>query len=83
MKVIREIVCSKCGKKQTKNMGELLQADLFWRVCEFCHQYGLTLVTKHKLTVREWMLAFFNTLGFRVVQIETFLKDISKDRSRH
>jgi len=82
MKVIREIVCSKCGKKQIQNIGELLRSDLFWRVCEFCHQYGLALVTKHKLTPREWMQAFYNTLGFRVVQMEAFLKDILKDRSR-
>jgi hypothetical protein len=82
MKVIREVICSKCGKKQTENIEDLLRADLFWRVCEFCHQYGLTVVTKHKLTVHEWMLALFNTLGFRVVQIEAFLKDILKDRPR-
>jgi hypothetical protein len=82
MKVIRKIICSKCGKSQTKDIGELLRADLFWRVCEFCHQYGLLLVTKHKLTIREWMQALYNTLGFRVVQIEAALKDILKDRSR-
>ena len=82
MKVIRKIICSKCGKSQTKDIGELLRADLFWRVCEFCHQYGLLLVTKHKLTIREWMQALYNTLGFRVVQIEATLKDILKDRSR-
>ena len=82
MKVIREIVCSKCGKKQTKDIRELLQADLFWRVCEFCHQYGLGVVTRRKLTIREWIHAMYNTLGFRVVQVESFLKDIRKDRSR-
>ena len=82
MKIIREVICSKCGRKQTKDIKELLQADLFWRVCQFCHRYGLGVVTKHKLTIREWMQALFNTLGFRVVQIEAFLKDILKDRSR-
>jgi hypothetical protein len=82
MKIIREVICSKCGKKQTKDIRELLQADLFWRVCEFCHQYGLAVVTKHKLTFPEWMQALYNTLGFRVVQIEAFLKDILKDRPR-
>jgi len=82
MKVMRKIVCSKCGKKQTKDIRELLQADLFWRVCEFCRQYGLVVVTRHKLTIREWMQALYNTLGFRVVQIEAFLQDILKDRSR-
>lgn len=82
MKVIREVFCSKCGKKQVTNMEDLLKNDLFWRVCEFCHQYGLKVVTKYKLTVREWMQALYNTLGFRVVQIEAFLKDILKDRPR-
>ncbi len=83
MKVIREIICSKCGKKQIRDREELLKSDLFWRVCEFCNQYGLTIVTKHKLTIRDWMETLYNTLGFRVVQIETLLKDISKDRFRH
>ena len=82
MKVIREIVCSKCGKKQTKEIRELLRIDLFWRVCEVCNQYGLVVVTKYKLTIREWMQALYNTLGFRVIQIEAFLKDILKDHSR-
>ena len=82
MKIIREVICSKYGKKQTKDIRELLQADLFWRVCEVCHRYGLVVVTKHKLTIHEWMQALYNTLGFRVVQIEAFLKDILKDRPR-
>ncbi len=82
MKIIREVICSKCGKKQTKDIRELHQADLFWRVCEVCHRYGLVVVTKHKLTIPEWMQALYNTLGFRVVQIEAFLKDILKDRPR-
>lgn len=82
MKVVREVICSKCGKKQVGDREELLKSDLFWRVCEFCNQYGLTLVTKHKLTLRDWMETFYNTLGFRVAQVETFLKDISKDRFR-
>jgi hypothetical protein len=42
----------------------------------------LKVVTKYKLSVREWMQALYNTLGFRVVQIEAFLKDILKDRPR-
>jgi hypothetical protein len=82
MKVIREVVCSKCGKKQIRDKEDLLKSDLFWRVCEFCHQYGLEVITRHKLSAREWMEAFYNTLGFRVVQIEAFLKDILKNRSR-
>ena len=82
MKIIREVICSKCGKRQIHNVRELLQANLFWRVCEFCNQYGLVVVTKHRLTIGEWMQALYNTLGFRVVQIEAFLEDILKDRPR-
>jgi hypothetical protein len=82
MKVIREVICSKCGKKQQTDVQDLLRSDLFWRVCEFCQQYGLMVVTKHKLTIRDWMEILYNTLGFRVVQIEAFLKDLLKNRSR-
>ncbi len=82
MKVIREVICSKCGKKQQTDVPDLLQSDLFWRVCEFCQRYGLMVVTKHKLTIRDWMEILYNTLGFRVVQIEAFLKDLLKNRSR-
>ncbi len=82
MKIIREVVCSKCGKKQLRDAKELLRADLFWRVCEHCHQYGLVAVTRRKFTVREWMEALYNTLGFRVAQTEAFLKDLLKDRKR-
>jgi hypothetical protein len=82
MKVIRQVICSKCGKKQQTDVQDLLRSDLFWRVCEFCQQYGLMIVTKHKLTIRDWMEVFYNTLGFRVVQIEAFLKDLLKNRSR-
>jgi len=83
MKVIREVICSKCGKKQVRDKEELLESDLFWRVCEFCNRYGLTIITRHKVTIRDWMEIFYNTLGFRVVQVEAFLKDLLKDRSRH
>jgi hypothetical protein len=82
MKVIREVICSKCRKKQQTDVRDLLQSDLFWRVCEFCQRYGLMVVTKHKLTIRDWMEILYNTLGFRVVQIEAFLKDLLKNRSR-
>ncbi len=82
MKVIREVICSKCLKKQKKDIDDLLQNDLFWRVCEFCHQYGLKVTVRHKLTLKEWMEVFYNTLGFRVVQVEAFLKDLLKNRSR-
>ncbi len=41
MTLIKEVVCSKCGKKQKKDLEELLSSNLFWRTCEFCHRYGL------------------------------------------
>ncbi|MBM4333888.1 MAG: hypothetical protein FJ117_22180 [Deltaproteobacteria bacterium] len=82
MKVIREVICSKCGKKQVNDVKDLWQSDLFWRVCEFCNQYGLQRTIRHKLTIREWMEALYNTMGFRVVQFEAFIKDMLKDRPR-
>jgi hypothetical protein len=79
MKVIIEVICSKCSQKQVNDIEDLLRNDLFWRVCEFCNQYGLKIVTRHKLTLREWMEVFYNTLGFRVVQAEALIKDLGKD----
>jgi len=81
MKVIREVICSKCRKKQVNDLEDLLRNDLFWRVCESCNQYGLKIAIRHKLTMKEWMEAFYNTMGFRVVQVEALLKDLLKDRS--
>jgi hypothetical protein len=79
MKVIREIVCSKCGKKQTKDVEGSLPDNLFWRVCEFCNRYGLTLVTRRKLTAQEWMEALFFSIGFRVAETEVFIRKLLKD----
>jgi hypothetical protein len=60
MKIIEEVRCAKCGKKQVKNIEELLQENLFWRVCEFCNRYGLYQITRRKLTsIREWMTAIY------------------------
>ena len=81
MKTIREIYCTKCGKKQTKNIEELLQADLFWTPCKLCGRYGLTVVTRRKATLREYIEALFFTYGFGVVQTEASLKDLLKDRN--
>lgn len=80
MKVIKEVICSKCGKKQINNIEELLTSDLFWQLCEFCHQYGLKIDTKVKLSIKEWMEGFYNTLGWGVAQNEARLKDILKGR---
>jgi hypothetical protein len=78
MKIIREIHCTKCGKKQVSDAANLIEKDLFWSVCEFCRSYGLTVVTRHKASFREYLEAFFNTVGFRVAQTEAFLKDLLK-----
>ena len=78
MKIIREVICTKCGKKQVRDAEELLKSDLFWRVCEFCRQYGLKRVSRYKMSIGEWMEIFYNTIGFRVKEIEAFLKDLIK-----
>ncbi len=73
MKIIRDVVCTKCGKKQVREREELLEGDLFWRLCESCRQYGLKAVTRYKLGLRDWMEILYNTLGLRVAQTEAFL----------
>lgn len=81
MKIIREIFCTKCGKKQVTDVENLLKSDLFWQVCEFCSSFGLKIVTRRKATFREYMEAFYNTLGFRVRQTEAFIRDLLKDKT--
>lgn len=81
MKIIREIFCTKCGKKQVTDVRGLLKCDLFWRVCEFCNSYGLKIITRRKATFREYIEALYNTLGVRVHQTEAFIKDLLKDRT--
>ena len=81
MRIIREIFCVKCGKKQVTDVRDLLKSDLFWRVCEFCNSYGLKIVTRRKATFREYIEALYNTLGFRVHQTEAFIKDLLKDKT--
>ena len=81
MKIIREVVCTKCGKKQVTDVRDLLNSDLFWRVCEFCHSYGLEIIARKKATFQEYMEAFYNTLGFGVQQVEAFIKDLLKNKT--
>jgi hypothetical protein len=80
MKIVREVICTRCGKKQVTEVKELLEGDLFWRVCEFCKSYGLKVMVRKKPTFREYMEAFYNTLGFRVALMEAFIKDLLKDK---
>jgi hypothetical protein len=81
MRIIREVFCTKCGKKQVTDLKDLLNSDLFWRVCEFCKSYGLEIRTRHRATFREYLEAFYNTMGFRVHQAEAFIKDLIKDKT--
>ena len=81
MKITREVFCTKCGKKQVTDVKGLLNSDLFWRVCEFCNNYGLEIITRKKATFREYMEAFYNTLGFKVQQTEAFIKDLLKNKT--
>ena len=81
MKVIREVFCTKCGKKQVTEVKDLLKDDLFWRVCEFCRSYGLKMIIRRKATFREYVEGFYNTLGVRVQQTEAFIKDLLKDKT--
>lgn len=80
MKVIKEIICTKCGKKQKNNIEEILKGDLFWQVCECCGRYGLTVENKVKMSIAEWLESFYNTLGFGLRQNESCLKDLIKRR---
>jgi hypothetical protein len=80
VKTIKEVYCTQCGKRQVTDVADLLKARLFWRVCEFCRRYGLTIVTRQKATFREYLEAFYNTMGFRVAHTEALLKDLLKDR---
>jgi len=81
MRIIREVVCTRCGKKQVTEVKELLESDLFWRVCEFCNSYGLKTIVRRKATFREYLEALYNTLGVRVHQTEAFIKDLLKDKT--
>ncbi len=75
MRVIEEIYCSKCGKKQHTAVAEPFPQDLFWRTCEYCHRYGLYKVIRRRLTsVREWMLALYQSLDFSLMEKFLFFK---------
>lgn len=80
MKVIKEVFCTKCGKKQKNNVEEILKGNLFWQVCEFCGRYGLKVEDKVKMSITEWLEGFYNTLGFGLGQNESRLKDLLKGR---
>ena len=78
MKIIKEIYCTRCGKKQVTDVPDLIGKDLFWSVCEFCRGYGLKTVYRQKASFKEYLEAFFNTVGYRVAQTEGFLRNLLK-----
>jgi hypothetical protein len=48
MTIIKEVVCSKCGRKQMQDLQDLLKTNLFM-TCEFCHQWPLSTI-RQKVT---------------------------------
>jgi hypothetical protein len=63
MTIIKEVVCSKCGKKQVKDREELLKSNLFWRTCEFCHRYGLYRTIRQKMnSLSDWLAALYQSM---------------------
>jgi hypothetical protein len=76
MTIIKEVVCSKCGKKQVKDLEELLKANLFWRPCEFCHRYGLYRRVRQKVN------SFSDWLGarYRSMDLTSFEKSLVSNR---
>lgn len=73
MKIIQEVFCSKCGKRQITDRQELLRANLFWRPCEFCNRYGLYRITRHRLTsIREWLMALYQAMDSRFIERALF-----------
>ncbi len=63
MTIIKEVVCSKCGRKQVRDLEDLLKGNLFWRTCEFCHRYGLYRTLRQKITsVSDWLTALYRSM---------------------
>jgi hypothetical protein len=63
MTIIKEVVCSKCGRKQVEDLEELLKANLFWRPCEFCHRYGLYRRVRQKMnSLSDWLSALYHSM---------------------
>jgi len=68
MKVICEIVCSKCGRKQN-NPKEIWYDTLFWQPCELCNRYGLYRVTRQKFTsLSDWLTALYHAMDFQRIE---------------
>jgi hypothetical protein len=73
MKVVKEVICSQCGRKQETHAEELWGENLFWRTCEFCKRYGLYRSVRQKLTsVRDWLNVIYQSMDFSPVEKSFF-----------
>jgi hypothetical protein len=78
MTIIKEVVCSKCGRKQIQDEEDLLKTNLFWRTCEFCHQYGLYRIIRQKVTsVSDWLTTLYK--GMDLTPVEKSLLSLRKE----
>jgi hypothetical protein len=65
MTLIKEVVCSKCGRKQVRDLEDLLKGNLFWRTCEFCQRYGLYRTIRQKMTsLSDWLTVLYRSMDF-------------------
>jgi len=63
MTIIKEVVCSKCGRKQVQDLEDLLKANLLWRPCEFCQRYGLYRTIRQKMTsLSDWLTTLYHSM---------------------
>ncbi len=78
MIIIKEVVCSKCGKKQAKDLEELLKDNLFWRTCESCHCYGLYRRVRQKMNFpSDWLAA-----RYQAMDMTSFEKSLASNREK-
>ncbi len=69
MTIIKEVVCSKCGKKQVHDLQDLLKANLFWRTCEFCHRYGLYRTVRQKMdSISDWLTTLYRSMDLTYLE---------------
>ena len=69
MTIIKEVVCSKCRRKQIQDLEDLLRTNLFWRTCEFCHGYGLYRTIRQKMTsVSDWLTTLYKAMDLTPVE---------------
>jgi hypothetical protein len=78
MTIVKGVVCSKCGRKQVQDLEDLLRTNLFWRTCEFCHQYGLYRTIRQKvISVSDWLTTLYKAMD--LTPIEKSLVSIRKE----